>query len=215
MVPKSKLVAAGAHLVSYRKGEIIFLENSRAGFYFQINSGSVKMLSFSPSGEEVVQKIVEKGDGFGESSLLEDFPYPARAVALNNCLIWRLPKSDFIQLLDDEPALHLTFTKLLRKGGECKVPMLRTVSLTGVKESILSYLDLLAQNNHGRYDHEGRYIVPYTRQQIANSLGLRVETVISALGELVKENELKIINRKICRAFKGVVGDEFTEAKER
>jgi len=40
-------------------------------------------------------------------------------------------------------------------------------------------------------------IVPYTRQQIANITGLRVETVIRTIIKLSGDNKLKIVNRKI------------------
>ncbi|WP_418123738.1 helix-turn-helix domain-containing protein [Chryseobacterium sp. PTM-20240506] len=39
--------------------------------------------------------------------------------------------------------------------------------------------------------------IPLTRQQLASLTGLRVETVIRVIKNMEKENELKIVNRKI------------------
>ena len=41
------------------------------------------------------------------------------------------------------------------------------------------------------------YIVPYTRQQIADMSGLRVETVIRTVKKMETDGKVKIIDRKI------------------
>ena len=43
------------------------------------------------------------------------------------------------------------------------------------------------------------YLVDFTRQQIGDLTGLRVETVIRAIKSLEKKRMLKIINRKVYR----------------
>jgi CRP-like cAMP-binding protein len=43
------------------------------------------------------------------------------------------------------------------------------------------------------------YLINFTRQQIGDLTGLRVETVIRAIKALEKKGELKIINRKVYR----------------
>jgi CRP/FNR family transcriptional regulator len=40
-------------------------------------------------------------------------------------------------------------------------------------------------------------LVPYTRQQIADFTGLRVETVIRTLAKLVEKRQVVIINHKV------------------
>ena len=46
-----------------------------------------------------------------------------------------------------------------------------------------------------RNKHE--YVVPYTRQQLADMSGLRVETVIRTIKKMEEDGKLKIIGRKI------------------
>jgi CRP-like cAMP-binding protein len=41
------------------------------------------------------------------------------------------------------------------------------------------------------------FYIPYTRQQIADMTGLRVETVIRTVKQLQKEGKLEIIQHKI------------------
>ena len=56
-------------------------------------------------------------------------------------------------------------------------------------------------NNGVTTDQEGKFTlkIEYTRQQIANILGLRVETVIRVIKNLEKKKELQIIKRKVFR----------------
>jgi CRP-like cAMP-binding protein len=42
-----------------------------------------------------------------------------------------------------------------------------------------------------------QFLVPFTRQQIADMSGLRVETVIRAVKKMEAEGKIKIIGRKI------------------
>lgn len=44
---------------------------------------------------------------------------------------------------------------------------------------------------------DDKVLIPYTRQQIANSTGLRVETVIRVFTKMKESNKVEIINRKI------------------
>jgi CRP-like cAMP-binding protein len=47
--------------------------------------------------------------------------------------------------------------------------------------------------------NENGYFVDFTRQQIGDLTGLRVETVIRTIKALEKKRMLKIINRKVYR----------------
>ena len=200
MITRSKLLTAHAQLVSYKKGEIIFFERTKASFYFQIETGRVKMMSFTSDGKEVIQKIFEEGATFGEPALMGEFPYPARAVALTNCKIWKIIKKDFTDLLKRDPDLHLTFTKAICERMQYKAIILQMVSIKSAKERILSFIKFLKKKKSISSITHGTFVLPYTRQQLADILGLRVETVIRAVKELEEDGEVQIIKRKICRA---------------
>lgn len=200
MIAKPKLLAANAQMVSYKKGEIIFFENTKASFYYQIETGRVKMMSFTSSGKEVIQKIFEAGSTFGEPALLGDFPYPARAVALTNCKIWKVIRQDFIDLLQRDPAVHLLLTKDICERMEYKAVIIKMVSIRSAKERILSFIQFLKTKKKTTTANHGKFILPYTRQQLADSLGLRVETVIRAVKKLEEEGQIQIVKRKICLA---------------
>ena len=47
------------------------------------------------------------------------------------------------------------------------------------------------------YTKYERFLVPYTRQQIADMTGLRVETVIRTVSRLKEEGKISVIKHKI------------------
>lgn len=58
-------------------------------------------------------------------------------------------------------------------------------------------LELFLQSIKKDIYSDKRLLVPYTRQQIANFTGLRVETVIRELIKMSKKKKVEIINRKL------------------
>ena len=63
---------------------------------------------------------------------------------------------------------------------------------------ILRFFDYLKNDVH-KLTINSNFQIPYTRQQIADILGLRVETVIRSIKSLENKGEVKIISRKVYR----------------
>lgn len=194
MIVEKELLQGGAIRRNYAKGEIIFFEGSWPSRYFQVKSGRVKMTNIGECGKEVIQRIFGEGESFGEPPLIGDFPYPARAVALDDCIILELPKSRFNALLRDSSDLALTFLKLFVNRLHYKSKMLNLVSHSGAKERVKGFLEIYATTMQSK---QGLCQVKLSRQQIADSVGLRVETTIRAIKALQREDKLILRNRKI------------------
>ena len=70
------------------------------------------------------------------------------------------------------------------------------------EERILAIIDLLkAKLSREQYGQEDHFLVPVTRQEIADMTGLRVETVIRKVGLLEEQGKLIVSERKILRAY--------------
>ncbi len=84
--------------------------------------------------------------------------------------------------------------ELLSERLYYKYTMLFGVSSNDPSIKIKSLLDYLKLTKGSK---ENSFVVPYTRQQIANLTGLRVETVIRTIKKMQEENIVRIQNRKI------------------
>lgn len=195
IIEKAMLDQYGAKAIDYKKNDIIIGEGRPALFYFQVSKGIVKMNNYSQDGQEFVQGMFKDGESFGEPPLFSNFPYPANAVAVIDSVVWKLHKENFIRLLKENFDLHLKFCAILSNRLQFKAMIAKEMSSHAPEHRILTLIDYFkekAVSNEDQY-----YEVPFTRQQLADMTGLRVETVIRSIKSLAEKKALKIINRKV------------------
>ncbi|MCK5705877.1 MAG: Crp/Fnr family transcriptional regulator [Cyclobacteriaceae bacterium] len=195
IIPKDLLAERKAHFFEVQKDEYIFLEDESASFYFQVMSGTVKMSSYSENGQEFIQGIFKAGQSFGEPPLFGDFSYPNNAIATEKSEIARLPKDVFFELLKENFDIQWKFNALLSNRLRYKSILLKEISSYYPDHVIMTLLKYL-RDNSGEKD-KPQFYVPFTRQQLADMTGLRVETVIRTVKKLHKEGKLEIRQHKI------------------
>lgn len=189
------LITWGAVYKQYHKGEIIFKEDSLALFYHQVESGTVKMINCNEQGKEFIQGLFETGESFGEPPLFFDGFYPANAIADSDCTILRLRKERFLDILKENQDIHFSITQMLSKRLHNKAIVSRELACYEPEHRIMTILEII-RSKHDKKD--GKKIkVPYTRQQLADMTGLRVETVIRAIRLLENKGELSIESGKV------------------
>lgn len=202
MIDRHMLLNYGAKVVKAGKNDVLFAQGSEALFYFQLISGSVKMITMNAEGQEFIQGIFRGGDSFGEPPLFCDFPYPSTAIAIDNVELAKLPKRKFFELLKDNFDIHLKFDRILCQRLRYKAMVLSDISFHDPErriENLLAYLKESTTGGKPRVEAALRksFVVPFTRQQIADMSGLRVETVIRTVKKMERKGKLEIVDRKI------------------
>jgi CRP-like cAMP-binding protein len=195
MIDVDTLLTWGATYKKVRKDEIIFQEGSQGFFYHQLVKGRVKWVNIDDNGREFIQCIIHEGESFGELPLLDDGPYVATSIAMEDSILIRLRKETFLQLLREHPAIHFRFTRLVTERLRLKFIFLKELANQDPERKVITIL------NHYKEDvdpcHEGRHRINLTRQQIANMTGLRVETVIRTIKSLEAEGRVLIDKGKV------------------
>ena len=154
------------------------------------------MLNYNEEGKEFVQGIFTDGQSFGEPPLFGGFPYPASAQALEETELFKLNYSKFIELLKDNFEIHLQMTATLSHRLRYKAMIMSEISIHEASHRLLTFLDYLKKEaGKQNQSHE----INLTRQQLADLLGLRVETVIRSIKNLKNNGEIAINGRKLCR----------------
>jgi len=188
----------GALKKSFDKNEIIFEEGNLPTHYYQIISGEIKMSNYNDDGREFIQGLFYKEQSFGEPPLFLNQNYPANAIAVDESEILLLPKNNFMKLLEENPAISLKIIENLAQRLYYKSVMAAEMSTQEPEHRILKLIDTGIAYFNFKKDENG-YLINFTRQQIGDLTGLRVETVIRAIKALEKKGVLKIINRKVYR----------------
>lgn len=183
----------GAIAKKYKKNDMIFDENDTAHYYYQIIEGSVRLFNSNEDGKEFTQDLLLTGDSFGDSSLLIDKGYPSKAVSLKESTIIKLTKENFFNLLEEYPYLQKQFMISMAQKIHAKLETSKEIINQKPEFRIVAFLNTFKRKTVSA----DRVLVPYTRQEIANFTGLRVETVIRVCTRMNDNNKVKIINHKL------------------
>ena len=198
MIDPELLEKYGALKKIFCKNELPFTEGTLPSHYYQIISGEIKMSNYNDDGREFIQGIFYKNQSFGEPPLFMNQKYPANAIAVDDSEILLLPKSNFMKLLEENPAISIKIIENLAQRLYYKSVMAAEMSTQEPEHRVLKLIDHgIAYFNFKK--NENGYLINFTRQQIGDLTGLRVETVIRTIKALEKKGVLKIINRKVYR----------------
>jgi CRP-like cAMP-binding protein len=198
MIAIELLEKYGALKKFFEKNAILFEEGDLPTHYYQIISGEIKMNNYNDDGREFIQGIFYNNQGFGEPPLFINQAYPANAMAVENSEIIYLQKNSFMKLLEDNPAISLKITEDFARRLFYKSIMAAEISTQEPEHRVLTFIDYSVAHLNFKKDENG-YLINFTRQQIGDLTGLRVETVIRTINSLEKKGVLKIINRKVYR----------------
>ncbi len=188
------LITWGAVAKKFKKGEFIFHEGEHPRFYYQILQGTIKMFNENIDGKEFTQSEFKTGHSFGEPPLFIDEIYPTSAVACEDSIILKLAKEKFLEVLDEYPVFQKKMITLLSKRLYSKSTTLREIVNNSPETRIIGFLNDYKKKN-GKEDD--KIEIPYTRQEIANYTGLRVETVIRTLAKMKTRKIVQIVERKL------------------
>ena len=188
------LIKLGAHKMELEKGTMLFHEGNPADYYYEITKGSVKMYNQNSNGKEFTQAIFKVGECFGEAPLFINEKYACSAIATSKVEILKLPKQKFLQLIDENSEVERMFLNLLATRNFEKSITAREVINQDAEQRILSFIDRYKKENAS---DDSKIVIPFTRQEIANFTGLRVETVIRTLSGMKERQLVEIVNRKL------------------
>lgn len=184
------LLSYGAFCKEYDKGEILFYEGDEALYYYQIVEGSIKMYNANDDGKEYTQGYFSEGQSFGEPPLFIDESYPASAMAFQDAKVLRLHKDRFWKVLDENPKIERHFLKLMARRIHNKATTSKDIINQKPEFRIQAFLDSCKKSREKEQ-------IEFTRQEIANFTGLRVETVIRTLMKMKQKKIVDIVNHKI------------------
>ncbi|HEV8629439.1 MAG TPA: cyclic nucleotide-binding domain-containing protein [Thermoanaerobaculia bacterium] len=104
--------------------EYLFREGDLGTEMFILQEGQVEILK-TVNGEDEQLAVLEKGDFFGEMSLLEDLPRTASARALVDCKVIRINGATFDQMLRTKPEIAVRIMRKLSRRLRQTDQMLR------------------------------------------------------------------------------------------
>ncbi|WP_426478581.1 Crp/Fnr family transcriptional regulator [Chryseobacterium sp. CBSDS_008] len=194
-IDESILYSFGAENTEYKKRETIFNEGDSALYYFQISEGKVKLNNYNEDGKEFIHNILGKKQSFGEAMIFLNQHYPINSICLEESSIIKLPKNNFLEMVSQYPELSLEMNACFSQEIYYKLKMTQALASQNPMQRLLGLLDYLKSYHHN--ECQQCFHIEFTRQQIADLTGLRVETVIRTLKKMEKEGSITLKDRKI------------------
>lgn len=108
-------LAAQAVIRAASEKEVIFEKGKPGNEMFAIFQGRVKISTFAEDGKEVIFAILESGDFFGETALLDGYPRSATCTAIEDSKLVVIKRLSFIPFLKNHPSLAIHLLSLLSK----------------------------------------------------------------------------------------------------
>lgn len=186
-------IANIAHEQRYAPGSLLMEEGRQAVDFFSISSGTLKLYKLLPDGRRHIIGFAGRGDFLG---LTNGLHYTYSAEVLESTRMCRFPRLELNNLFDRYPHLQ---KQLLKEATNIIVASQEQMVLLGRKtarEKVASFL----LNRLGTMEQENNQVsLPMTRADIADYLGLTMETVSRTLGWLKNKGFISYINSHLVR----------------
>jgi len=167
----------------FSRNETIFNEGDEARYCYRVIDGAVRLSKVMLDGRRQIVEFLMPGDLFAVDA---DDRYSLTAEALGNAVLTRYSRPYFQRLTEDVPELRREMTASLKRDLAAAHHHLLMLGRQSAKERLASFLLLLVTRRSGE-QHE-RVDLPMSRQDIADYLGLTIETVCRTLADLKRLN---------------------------
>jgi CRP/FNR family transcriptional regulator, anaerobic regulatory protein len=179
-----------------QKGEYLFRANEVFSSVFAIRSGAVKSLTISQNGNEQVTGFYLPGELVGMDGLADNH-YTNSVIALETASICEIPFNRLEELSLKVPSLQRHIFQLMSREITQDQHVIALLSKSNAEARIASLLLSISGRNSRRNLSTNKFLLPMSRTDIGNFLGLTIETVSRVLTRLKKSKVLTVDKKEI------------------
>lgn len=192
------------------KNDYLFRAGDTNRSIYAVLSGSVKTLVDNPNGEEQIVGFHLPGELLGMDGFSGD-AHTCSAVALETSSVCEFPLESLDEVCHVVPSIQYAMRRIMGREVTKDHAMLLLLGRMSAEEKLASFLISLSKRMAQRHWKPSEFNLTMPRQDIANYLGLAVETV-SRLFAHLQDAEIIEVNRRrvnICDMdrLRAIVGD--------
>lgn len=177
-------------VVNIARGKTVFGDGEDARYSYKVVEGAVRLSKIMLDGRRQIAEFALPGDMFGFEC---GDVYALSAEAVTPVTLVRYSRSNIERLGEECSDVRRELMKLLRRGWTSAQAHLVMLGRQSAKERVAAFLVALAQH---RGVHDGQSLdLPMGRQDIADYLGLTIETVCRTLTDFKSERIVSIPDR--------------------
>lgn len=186
--------AASRHV---ENGATVFEEGQEAKRFFILLDGYIRVVRYTPQGDQVIVTYIPPGDLFGIAEAIGRKTYPATAIAASDCIFLSWPSQLFGVFSEQYEGFSTEAQRMV--GGRLTERNDRLVSMATqrVEQRVASAL-LSLSNHSGRKVSGGVEIAfPISRQDLSEMTATTLYTASRLLSAWEKDGIIKSLRKRI------------------
>ena len=192
------------------KNDYLFHAGDTNRSIYAVLSGSVKTLVDNPNGEEQIVGFHLPGELLGMDGFSGD-SHTCSAVALETSSVCEFPLERLDEVCHEVPSIQYAMRRIMGKEVTKDHAMLLLLGRMSAEEKLASFLISLSKRMAQRHWKPTEFNLTMPRQDIANYLGLAVETVSRLFAHLQDADVIEVDRRRVnivdIERLKGIIGD--------
>ncbi|MGL4186054.1 MAG: fumarate/nitrate reduction transcriptional regulator Fnr [Thiotrichaceae bacterium] len=179
-----------------KKRDYLFHRDDTQSSIYAVKSGAIKTSLSTPDGEEQILGFYLPGDLLGFDAFAHN-RHTCDAQALDDSLVCELNMEHFQELCGKIASMR---GQMLRQVGleiEREHMLLLTLGQMRTEERLATFLSGLSERNRERGFSSSEFYLPMARHDLANYLGMAVETLSRMFSRLQEEKIITVQHRLI------------------
>jgi CRP/FNR family transcriptional regulator len=206
----SKLDSVVEQRKPLHKNDHLYREGDASHAMYAVRSGSIKTLVESPNGDEQIVGFHLPGELLGLDGFM-DGSHTCTAIALETTSVCAMPLPKLEGLCTTLPGLQHQMQRIMGKEVTEEHLMLLMLGKMSAEEKIATFLLSISRRMEERHWKATEFVLSMPRQDIANYLGLAVETVSRLFAQYQEAGIIKVDRRRISilqlQRLKEIVGE--------
>ena len=181
------------YIKTYSKGEIIANEDDECRSLSLVLAGTVEIQRLYSNGKYIVLSRIFEGDVFGEALVFSKAKtYPATVIALSECKVLFINKSDVLKICSNEEKILENFISLLSDKVFILNSKIKSISFKSIRQKVINYI-----LNEVKKQKDNSIILKNTKEEIAALLGIPRPSLSRELINLRDMNYIEFNRKKI------------------
>ena len=181
------------HVVQHRgfpAKSVLFEQGQKTDFVYSVSDGTIRIFRLLPDGRRQIIGFAIKGDFLGVAM---DDVHEYSAEAVDHVRLCRIPRPAFAVMLDEKPHLLKKLHQLAGQEIHNSQDQIVLLGRKNAEERVAAFL-LSFRERLARLATKSVMIpLPMSRQDIADFLGLTIETVSRTISKLAREKLIVVV----------------------
>lgn len=184
-------LASHTTMVTARRGQLMYMPGETSEALFLLKTGRIRIYRLTADGKKLVLSTLEPHTFFGDMPLAGQQMYGTYAEAIDDCLVCVLGRSDLERLIQTRPLVAIRLLEVVGRRLLEAEAVIEDFAFKSVPARLAALLLRLPAGG------DGRELIGYTHQDLADMIGTYRETTTQALDDFQRHGVVELGRKKI------------------